>query len=422
MRVAIFANIFPDVSETFILDHITGLIDCGVDVDIFARISPSNEPRHPRVDEYGLLERTKYLDTAPPTTTRLGRYAGYLKAVYRCFSRRPMQTLKAVNFIRYGRGSVDLLNTLDVLPGQTSTYDIVHAHFGPIGIIAQRLIELGAFGEARLITSFHGYDATKYVKRYGARKYVRLFLSGDLFFANSEQRKRRLIELGCTASKILVVPMAVDIPPESAIVKERPLSTDGVQILSIARLVPVKGIEYGLRAVAQVKLVHPNLRYSIIGDGPLRKELDNLVRALGLERNVTFLGARATPEVSAALANADIFISPSVTPPEGGTEAMIVANMEAMARGIPVVSSQHGAIPELVEHGRSGLLCPERDVRCLAQALLSLIASPDLRQKMGQAARAQVIKKYDRRQLNKRVMEIYEALLARTTPKSACDI
>jgi colanic acid/amylovoran biosynthesis glycosyltransferase len=179
--------------------------------------------------------------------------------------------------------------------------------------------------------------------------------------------------------------------------------------LSIARLVPKKGIEHALRAVALLAGEHPGLRYTIVGDGPLRSELESLARALGVADVGRVAGWRTQPDVLALARAADVLLAPSVTAPDGDAEGTPVAILEAAALGLPVVASRHSGIPDVVSEGESAILVDEADARALADAIARL-RDPALRRRMGEAGRAFVERRHDIRALNRALLARYEAI------------
>jgi colanic acid/amylovoran biosynthesis glycosyltransferase len=184
-----------------------------------------------------------------------------------------------------------------------------------------------------------------------------------------------------------------------------------VRLLTVARLVEIKGHEFALRAVARVRARHPEIRYDIVGDGPLRKKLEALVAELGLQDAVTFHGAREGAFVRELMKNAHLAVLASVSI-EGDAEGQGLFLQEAQACGLPVVATQHGALPEGMLPGKSGFLVPERDVDALAQQLELLRANPDTWPEMGWRGRAFVEERYNIQQLNERLVELYRETTA----------
>ena len=162
-----------------------------------------------------------------------------------------------------------------------------------------------------------------------------------------------------------------------------------------------------------MKLENANQRveYKIIGEGPLRDNLERLIQDLKAGETVKLLGGRDEQEIHAILDHSDIFMAASVTAKDGNQDGQINVLKEAMAVGLPVVSTQHGGIPELVQDGVSGFLVPERDTDALAEKLSFLIQHQELWPQMGRAGRATVEKNYDSDKLNDELVEIYTRLL-----------
>jgi colanic acid/amylovoran biosynthesis glycosyltransferase len=287
---------------------------------------------------------------------------------------------------------------------QKQPYDIIHCHFGYNGLVGVILRDIGAV-QGKVITTFHGIDVTNYVKNNGEGAYDLLFQLGDLFLPISELWKRRLIELGCNGN-IIVHRMGIDC--NKFTFTARKLRANGVvQIVTIARLAEKKGVEYAIRAVAKLAKSKTNLNYTIVGDGLLKERLQQLIQELNVDNIVTLVGWKQQQEVIEIINNSDIMLAPSVTSKDGDREGIPVVLMETMAMGLPIVSTVHSGIPELVENGVSGFLVPERDVDALAEKLNYLVENPEVWNKMGAAGRAFVEKYYNADKLNDKLVEIY---------------
>ncbi|MDQ3314219.1 MAG: glycosyltransferase, partial [Verrucomicrobiota bacterium] len=162
----------------------------------------------------------------------------------------------------------------------------------------------------------------------------------------------------------------------------------------------------------QLAKTHPRIHYEIVGDGPLRGELSALIDSLGVRDKIVLTGWRTGEDISRILDDADILVAPSVTATNGDQEGIPVTIMEAMSTGLPVVSTWHSGIPELVRDRVSGLLAPERDVAALTSHLLALIERPELRREMGAAGSAIVQANYNIDALNDRLETIFRTFAA----------
>ncbi len=160
---------------------------------------------------------------------------------------------------------------------------------------------------------------------------------------------------------------------------------DGGRLLFVGRLAGVKGLPVLFEALAGLSRPHPDLRVTLIGDGPERAQLEREAAARGLSGIVEFAGYRSQDEVARALQDTDIFVLPSFA------EGVPVVLMEALAARVPVIASRVAGIPELVEDGVSGLLVPPGDAGALAAAIATLADDPARRKRMGEAGRARVI-------------------------------
>jgi len=408
LKLAFIVNGFPTLSETFILNQITGLLDRGYEVDIYAVSSTGEWPVHADVERYNLLQRTFYVGSngAVPESKVLRLFNGLGYAITK-LPKQPKAIVNSLNVLKYGRDAVSLTILFQIKPFlDRGPYDVVHGQFGPNGIVALSLRDKGAFA-GKIITTFRGYDVSSYIRAKGTHIYDELFRRGDLFLCVSERIRDKLIALGCPEYKTLVHRSGVDTRKFSFVARE-PKSNSRVKLLTIARLVEKKGVQYGIQAVTKILKNHANVEYTIVGDGPLRGDLETLIAELQVGNNIKLIGWKSDEEVPELLAEADIFLAPSVTSGNGDEEGIPGAVREALARGVPVVSTQHSGIPELVQDGVSGFLVPERDVDALADKLEYLIKHQETCSQMGNAGRKYVEQHYDLETLNDRLAEIYE--------------
>ncbi len=154
------------------------------------------------------------------------------------------------------------------------------------------------------------------------------------------------------------------------------------------------------------------MQYHIVGDGPLRKSIEMLIKQLSIQDKVNLLGWRTQDEIRQLYADAHIFVLSSVTASNGDKEGQGLVIQEAQASGLPVISTLHNGIPEGILDGKSGFLVPERDVDALAEKLIYLIEHPEIWPEMGRAGRAYVEANYDINKLNDRLVEIYKEVLS----------
>lgn len=408
MRVAFVVEVFPALSETFILNQITGLIDRGHEVDIYANTSRNEFKLHADVEKYDLLRRTYYFQI--PNNKRLRLLKG-LKLIFLNCWKDPAVLLRSLNVFKYGQqaASLKLLYTAIPFLGKRPSYDVIQCHFGWNGLQSVFLRDIGAI-KGKVVTTFHGVDITQILRMLGTRVYDPLFDKGDLFLPISECWKRRLIDLGCNEKKVVVHRMGVDCK-KFTFTPRRLHPNRPIRVVTISRLVEKKGVEYGIRAVAKLAKANQNIEYNIVGDGDLREHLERLIQELNVAGVVKLLGWKQQQEIIEILSNSNVLLAPSVTSKHGDQEGIPVALMEVMAMGLPVLSTRHSGIPELIEDGVSGFLVSERDVDALAERLSYLVEHPEIWPAMGQAGHVFVKEHYDINKLNDRLVELYQKLL-----------
>jgi len=400
MKVAHILHQFPKLSETFILNQITSLLDLGCNIDIYAFLRP-NEPKvHSDVLKYNLLSRTKYVDL--PSNRKYSLY--YIlclfleknKSLYLSFLK---EFLKRKSFYESLKKSL-----LFLYLGQR--YNIIHCHYGSLG---QELSFLKDFLKIKLVTSFHGFDIAKILHHFPPDYYNDLFLKGDLFLPISNHWKKKLIQLGCPDDKIVVHRMGIF--PERFQFKIRSIKRP-FKFLTVGRLVEKKGIHIAVKALAKIKdeLVH--FQYLIAGDGPWRTKLEKMVYKYGLHSQVKILGHVAQNEVKNLMSETQIFLLPSLTSSDGDQEGIPVVLMEAMASGLPVISTYHSGIPELISHNECGFLVPENDIDSLADMILH-VAKLDRKslEKIVLSARNKIVNEYNIHKQALKLLNIYKDLL-----------
>lgn len=403
MRVALFVPRFPVLSQTFILDQVTGLIGRGHEVAVFSESRPEAEPVHEDVRTYGLLDRVFYLKGSGGHRLRdltgLAGLAVRHPATLTCLRRE-----RAAPF----GGRQTVLRKLNILRSSRFQPDIVHCHFGDAGL---RFRFVSSFWRVPFVVSFYGADCSR--DRVTRDKfYDPLFRQADRVTVLGKEMAQRLESLGCPSGRLRQVHLGID--PEGFSFSERGAQRDGrpARLLTVARLVEKKGVEYALRAIHRLSNAGMALHYDILGDGPLRPALEDLSQSLGIASMVTFHGGVDRTSVRRAMADTDIFVLPSVTASDGDQEGTPTVLMEAASCGLPVVSTYHAGIPEVVLDGVSGMLVPERDDSALADALASVLASPDRWAAMGRAGREHIERSYSIRLMIAELEALYTDVMA----------
>lgn len=397
--VAYIMSRFPRLTETFILREILELERQGQPVIIFPLLRVQQPIRHAEVDQ--LISRVHY--TPLVSGAILSAQLHYLR-------RSPRQYLKALWAALKGTwGSANLfIGAIGIFPKSVYLARLieqrgikhVHAHFATHPALAALIIsELTGIGFS---FTAHAHDIFVHTRMLAEKMEKARFV-----VTVSEFNKRYLLRIcpQIPADKIIVIRCGIEIerygsdasPSSLACPEQSPKSRKGnpFTIVCVASLQPYKGIEYLVRACALLRPRLPHLRCLIVGEGEQRKRIERLIRQLGLSQTVHLLGGRPQHEVAALLAQADLFVLPSVVAPNGQMEGLPVALMEAMASRLAVVASRLSGIPELVEDGITGLLVPPGNVEALARAITQLAECESLRLEMGRRGREAIAREFD---------------------------
>ncbi len=261
-----------------------------------------------------------------------------------------------------------------------------------------------------LLTTFHGIDVSLFARDFIYRlRLKKLFREASVFLVRSNRMKDDVLDLGCPSEKAVVHYGGIDV--NKFRFRKRGPNGEEVKILMCGRFVEKKGFEYGIRAFAKLGKIHKNIALTLIGDGKLRKKMENLVDSLNLSHRVQFLGMLPHEEVQREMEVSDIFLSPNLVARNGDKEGIPNTIKEAMATGLPVVSTYHAGIPELVIDKKTGFLVPEKDVDGLVDRLEYLIAHPELWEKLGAQGREVVEEKFNLSTQVRKLEKIYRSLL-----------
>lgn len=384
MRVIYFTSLFPCWSETFIVREIDELLRLGVDVRIVSLKHPVE--KMVQSDAQAMLDRVVY----PATGWR-----GFWRAAAECL-RHPLREIGALATLArglaghpeaLGKSVVVWWRTLGLLPElRRLGADHLHAHWATYP-------STSAMWAARRLGVPYSFTAHAHD----------IFLEDHLL-----AEKMRTAAFGVTISEFNRRYLAERISPVAlqcmrivhcgvrpAAFAFSPDGRDPRKVVAVGRLDEIKGFRHLVDACELLKTRGVDFDCRIIGDGPLRPELEARIQAAGLAGRVTLLGALKQEEVRAHLSSAAMFVLPSVVTSRGDRDGIPVALMEAMAVGLPVVTTRVSGIPELVEDGVSGLLADPGDAAGLARAMERLLRDPASAQPMVVAARRIVEREFD---------------------------
>lgn len=261
--------------------------------------------------------------------------------------------------------------------------DIILAEFGFTGL---SMLKLSRKTGIPLITYFHGVDAysREILDTYN---YGPLFRDSGKIFVVSRHMHRQLVNLGCPPDKLVLNPYG---PAEIFFTVANSYSSRN--FLAVGRFVEKKAPDYTIRAFSKVVENYPDARLKMVGEGPLLGHCMNLVKELGIEKNVLFPGILGPEKIAELCSQSLAFVQHSRVAANGDSEGTPVAVLEAGASGLPVVATRHAGIPDVVLEGQTGYLIDEGDIDGMGAAMIRILDEPALAAQMGSAARTRIRK------------------------------
>lgn len=390
MRIGYVLKRYPRLSETFIVQEILQMEARGADLVLFPIMDPGEPLQNPAVHKV----------RAPIHYLQRSFWQGLprmLRSHGRLVIRHPIGYGRAVAHLIHGSRTLASLRTFTQAGHLASLaieheVDHLHAHF------AHNPASL-----ARYVNLFTGipYSFTAHAKDlYLSRPYSLINKAERASFITTCTGFNRQYLCGILPPefhhKVHLVYHGVDtsrfVPPDTRTASAIP------RIVSVGRLVPKKGYTHLVEAARLLQARGIPFRLDIYGGGELRNSLNRQIEATGLTEVVHLHGSCTQEDLIKVYGQSDIFALAPVVTDDGDRDGIPNVLMEAMACGLPPVSTDISGIPELITHGSNGLLAPSGDPATLADALAELLLSPSLRERLGREARASVVRRFDARE------------------------
>jgi glycosyltransferase involved in cell wall biosynthesis len=302
----------------------------------------------------------------------------------------PKMKIFIINYLIYIFHSLYLFYQLD----KKNNFDIVHAH----NVIPDGILLLFLHNKKKIITEHSSYFITSRNKFLNKLINKIIFSNVDHIITPSKELKKIITSL-YKHLNVTYISNGVDssffVPTSCNYISKK------FNILTTRRLVKKNGIEYLIKAIPIIIKKQKNVDLIIIGDGPEKNRYLELVNKYKINQHVHFMGFIENKELLPYYQKADIYILPSLL------EATSISGLEAMSCGIPVIGSNIGGIPHIIEDGKTGILVPPKDSKSLANNILYLLNNSYLRKKMGFYARKKVLKEHTWEFVAKQVIDIY---------------
>lgn len=388
MRIVHFCDCFSPLSETFIYDHVSEVERQGATCHVLT-LERSNEETRPFDGVYTI--------PAPPrwNAGRLWR-----------------RSLAA-----FGKGTASGSYWPLLTPSLKEALvalapDVIHAHFGPMGALIAPLAQILGIP---LVVSCYGYDVSVLIRKKAWRsEYRTLFNQATRLIGISNHICNKLIALGAPPEKVHL--MHLGIRPATFRFSSPQERFDGktVRCLHVGRLVEKKDPIRLTQAIYHAQTLLGDtltLQLQIAGDGPLRRKLEKTILDLGIQDQVTLLGAVEHTEIPALMQSAHLYTQHCVTARDGDQEGQGVSFVEASATGLPIVSTWHNGLPDVILHEETGFLVPEGHVREMGDRIAALASNPSLWTRLGQRGRAHVEANFNLEKQVRRLIQLYEETL-----------
>lgn len=284
--------------------------------------------------------------------------------------------------------------------------DLIHAH-SHLFLTTYAAIKAAKKSSIPSIVTVHGLSAERnnainlLQKIYLESMGTKIFQASTIIVCLTRADARQVVRLGCPASKISLIPNPVD----ADLFKPCPKNEQDNLVVWVGRIVPEKGLEYLIDAAKLVQHHINDVRFVLVGDGPMRNKLEYLIKDRGLSKIVSLIGSLDHRRVADMLAKASIFAFPSLK------EGMPRAVLEAMATGKAVVASDIPGMDEIIEHGFNGVLVQPKNAGALGDTIITLLNDNKLRNRLGRNARKTILKFFTWKSHLSQLESVYEAAI-----------
>lgn len=272
------------------------------------------------------------------------------------------------------------------------------------GTHAHHLLSTLKASKLPVTVHFHGYDASMGQVIKSCNSYKEVFALAENVIAVSKVMYSNLLKLGCPEDKLIHNVYG----PQTLFETVRP-NFSKKQFVAIGRFTDKKAPYYTILAFKKVLKVHPDATLVIGGQGELLDVCDNLIKHFKLENNIMLLGIIKPEEYVALLEESLAFVQHSITTLRGDMEGTPLAVLEASVAGLPVISTYHAGIPDVIIHEKTGLLCKEHDVEAMSLNMLTLLNDVSLAKQLGEAGKKNILEHFNlKRHLNvlQQVLEV----------------
>lgn len=380
------------INRSFMTDFAESLTKKGIQVFVVCPHQP-NLPFREKQNNISII-RFPYWFTTP------GQKLGGVGGIFPSMRRSLLSVIQLIPFC-----ICEFIITWKII--RKEKINIIHSHWIiPQGLIGAIIQQIAGFPH---ISSIHGTDIHLVHAYKLAHPLMRVISKySNIITTNSSHTYRLLQDLIPNNSiNCRIIPMGIY--PEEFSSKPRFDIKDQKIILFVGRLIPLKGINILIKALKLIHIENSSFQLFIVGEGPEQKTLENLSSDLNITSSVRFLGNLPRNELRIYYQKASVFVLPSILY-KNQTEGLGVVLLEAMASGVPVIGSNIGGIPDIIEDGENGLLVPPGEPQALANAIIRIIEDPDLADQFREAGLKTVHERFSWEKISDQFIEIYQEL------------
>ena len=405
MRILYVVSKFPTLSETFVLNEIIELKKLGYEIKILSLNKSDEKVVHRKITESGLLSNVIDFDSLSSINYNSGveKMLDFSKKLFSDFFRLDMRVFRLLIF-SYNHCKT-IWNFFDIYlkfrPFLNLSIDLIETSFSELEIIKTSFVLSKILNKPYILT-FRSYELYRKTDKRNLLKNTNILNSASGYVTISYYNKAFLAE----NFNIQNVSVVYDSIYVNSFRNLKHYANKHNRLVFIGRFVEQKGVAYLIEACSILNKRGVVFSCVLVGDGPEKSKCESLVKELGVS-NVVFRGSLSATEVRNELGEASIFVFPCVVSEDGNCDILANVLKEAMAMGLPVVTSDICGIEELVEDGVSGLLVSPKDPLAIAGAIEKLLKSPELARRMGVAGRKKIVKDFNIEKEVKKLEKIF---------------
>lgn len=403
VRVLVVAPQFPSINQPWVDTYLEQLLMHGVEPAIYTRNSESAD-YCPKVDELGLRQRIVQL-----LLNGEGRLIGAWCSLVRA-SRRDIRAvwLESIYLGGGGRRILGaLIDGLNFLSPKLGRLHLVHSHDE---ILAYCFLLLARLRNIPAVLTFHGLPPEG-VGQLSAPKRAVLYRELSLVLVNTEFAKRQVCSLGCSPSKVVILPQGLPVAEFRYLPAQAPSVGQALQVLTVGRFHRDKGQAYAMLALKRLLVAGMLVKWTFVGVGPDLGRLQKIAKKLGIDKQIEFLVALPPDDLKRLYHQSHVFVLPSVVNPGGHVETQGVVLQEAQASGCIVVGSDVGGIPECINDGVDAFVVKPKSSRELAQKITSIYQNPEQWDVIRSAGRKNVESRYAADVIGREMARLLKSLI-----------